>query len=150
MVYSSVAVAHKQNHGDIDDDTNSGVSTAIVNSAFNKVKARIKAAGLTPPASDETLAEAENAYINAKMVWKGRMMGHLPSGANGSIVSNDNVNTSMKLFNEEGDQLVDAYIASVNLTEAVQPSDTDGVARLDAIGSNFKLHQRTIGTFTEV
>ena len=111
MSYSTVTSAHKQNHGDIYSNGDSGVTTEIVTNAFNMVKARISAAGLTPPATNDILAVAENFYIKADLVWKGRMMGDLPTGSNGSIVSNDNVNTSYKMFMELGNQKVDEYIA---------------------------------------
>lgn len=148
MVYSSVAAAHKQNHGDIYVNDSSGVTTEIVANAFAMVKARVSAAGLTPPATSDILAVAENFYIKAEMVWKGRMMGDLPTGSNGSIISNDNVNNSYKMFMQLGNEQVDNYIASVATN--TQPNDTAGVVRSDAIGNNFKLHQKAIGTFTEV
>lgn len=111
MSYSSAASAHKQNHGDIYDDSSSGVSTEIVANAFNMVKARIQANGLTPPASSDILAVAENFYIKAEMAWKGRMMGDIPSGT-ASLSTYDNINKSYAMFMELGNQKVDEYIAT--------------------------------------
>lgn len=111
MSFSSVSAAHKQNHGDIYVNDSSGITTEIVANAFNMVKARIQAAGLTPPASNDILAVAENFYIKAELVWKGRMMGDLPSGQ-ASPSTNDNINKSYQMFMELGNQKVDEYIAS--------------------------------------
>lgn len=98
MSYSSTSSAHKLNHGDIYNNSNSGVTTEVVTNAFNMVKARLQAAGLTPPGSSDILGVAENFYIKAELVWKGRMMGDLPSGANGSMSTYDNVNKSYAMF----------------------------------------------------
>lgn len=142
MSYSSTSSAHKLNHGDIYNNSNSGVTTEVVTNAFNMVKARLQAAGLTPPGSSDILGVAENFYIKAELVWKGRMMGDLPSGANGSMSTYDNVNKSYAMFLVLGDAKVDEYIkyASTN----VQPSDVNGQIRSDYVFNNLKLNQNDI------
>ncbi len=142
MSYSTVTSAALLNRGKPhSDDT----YTEIVTNAFNMVKSRIKAAGLTPPASDDILAVAENFYIKAETVWKSRMAGDLPAG-NGSMSTYDNVNKSYNMFMNLGNEKVDEYIkyASSN----VQAYDTDGVTRADATGDNFKLDQSDISGFS--
>ncbi len=143
MSYSTPASAHKLNHGDIYNNTSTGITTEVVTNAFNMVKARIKAAGLTPPSSDDILAVAENFYIKAELLWKGRMMGDLPAGTGGSISTYDNINKSYRMFMDMGNQKVDEYIASSATN--IQPSDTTGVSRSDYVFKDFKLNQNSIG-----
>lgn len=148
MGYSTAASAHKLNHGDIYVNASSGITDEIILSATNMVNARLDEFGVTHPASSTILATAENYFIKAEMVWKGRMMGDLPSG-NGSMSTYDNVNKSYNMFIELGTKTVDRYIASLSVSATATDLETDGVARSDAIGS-FKLDQSDIGTFTEV
>ncbi len=147
MVYSAVLANSKLTGGDKYSDANSGVATQIQTTAFNIVKARIGAAGLTPPATNDILAVAEDFYATALKYQKGRIMGDLPAGAGVSIATYDNVNKAIKMNMDLGDSFVDDYIKSVQTN--VQPNDTDGQPREDAIASDLKLHQGTIATFTE-
>ena len=142
MSYSTENSAAYLNHGKIHADV---VLTEIVTNAFNMVKSRVKAAGLTPPTSDDILAVAENFYIKAESVWKGRMMGDLPAG-NGSISTYDNVNKSYALFIKMGDEKVDEYIKYASTK--VHAYDMDGVTRADSTGDNFKLDQSDISGFS--
>lgn len=146
MSYSTAASAHKLNHGDIYNNSATGITDEVIANAFNMVKARIKKAGMTPPASDEILSVAENFFIKAEMIWKGRMMGDLPAGTGGSISTYDNINKSYKMFMELGNQTVDDYIASSSTSTNIYPNDTDGITRDDDVGDDFKLDQNDIPT----
>jgi hypothetical protein len=141
MTYNTVANTSKQSHGDLYNDTVTGISTAILTSAFNRVKARVKASGLTPPSSDETLAEAELLFAKADLLWKGRMMGDIPTGSGGAISTYDNINKSRTALITEAEKLVDQYIASAGTN--VQASDTAGQPRADLTADQFKLDQST-------
>ena len=154
MSYTVSSDAHKLAHGDIYNNTQTGITDRVIALAFAMVNARLKSKGITPPASDDILAAAESFYIEAWMLMKGRIMGDLPNGGQGNISSQDNVNKSFKLLVDYGDIQVDNYIQFVTIgtdaTVNIQPSDIAGVARSDVVGNNFKLHQNPIGIFKEV
>lgn len=147
MGYSTAASAHKLNHGDIYNNTETGITDEVVAAAMDLVNARLDEFGIAHPASSTILAAAERYFIKAEMAWKGRMMGDLPSG-NGSMSTYDNVNKSIEKFTVLGEKYVDKYIASLSVSATATDLETDGVAREDAIGS-FKLDQSGIGTFEE-
>jgi hypothetical protein len=146
MTYNTVLNTSNQSHGDIYNDTVTGISTSILTSAFNRVKARVKAAGLTPPAIDDSLAEAELLFAKADLLWKGRMMGDIPTGPGGAMSTYDNINKSRAALITEAEKLIDQYISSVSTD--VMPSDTAGQTRADVTGSQFKLDQSDISGFT--
>jgi hypothetical protein len=141
LSYSNAASAHKLNHGDIYKNAESGITDEVVANAFAMVKSGIEAAGLTPPASSSILAVAENFFIKAELVWKGRMMGDLPAGT-GSMSTYDNVNKSYNMFMKLGNEHVEKYIQSAQTS--VQPGDTSGVSRSDYEFKDFKLNQNSI------
>lgn len=116
MSYSTVVDIHKLTHGNIFNNDTTGITTAIIASAFRKVKARVQAAGLTPPDTNDTLTEAELCYAQASELWKERIMGTLLSGGTGTISTYDNVNKSREAFRIEGDALVDQYILATRRT----------------------------------
>ncbi len=148
MVYSSTGNTHKLGGGDRYTESSSEVTTAIQAQAFNMVKARIKAAGLTPPTSDDILTTAEEFYAIALMYQKGRLMGDLPTGAGASIATYDNVNKAIKMNMDFGNGMVDDYIKSVQID--VQPNDIDGQSRSDYVFKDFKLNQSDIGEFVDI
>lgn len=143
MTYNTVANANLQSHGDIYNNNSTGITTSILTSAFNRVNARIKAIGLTPPATDDILAEAELLFAKADLLWKGRMMGDIPTGTGGAISTYDNINKSRAALINEAKELIDQYIASASTN--VQPSDITGVSRSDYVFKDFKLNQNSIG-----
>ncbi len=143
MVYSTVANSGKLTTGvDKYVDASSGIATAIQTTAFNMVKARIKAAGLTPPSSDDILAVAEDFYATALKYQRERMTGSLPTGSGAGIASNDNVNNSFKINTALGDKYVEEYIKYASTD--TQPSDVNGQIRSDAVFKNLKLNQNDI------
>jgi len=147
VAYSTALSAHKLNHGDIYDNTETGITDEIIATATDIVNARLDEFGIAHPTTNAILAVAEKYFIKAEMAWKGRMMGDIPSGGS-SPSTYDNINKSIKMFTEMGEKTVDRYIASVSVSASLTDLETDGVSRTDAV-SSFKLDQSDLGTFSE-
>ncbi len=111
------------------------------------IKAKLRAVGLTPPATDDTLNAASQWISKGILRRLKREEGSLPIGANASPDTYDATNKAVDSDIAFGEKLVDQYIAQVQTN--TQPYDTAGVTRSDAIGKQFKLQQRAIGEFSE-
>lgn len=145
MAYCTVAeVSAETGEGWLNDDS-SGIITSIIAIADLKVKTWIKAAGLTPPTTDDICKVASIELCKADLIRRGRFTGSIAkAGANPDTY--DSINKAIKFHYDSAKNLVDAYIASESI---VGTDDVEGQIRADSVANDLKFHQGSMPTFTE-
>ncbi len=145
MAYSSLAEVSKLVGWRDGSADAGGILAQCIASANLIVKAKVKAAGLTPPTgADDTLNIAEQFHARANLRMRERMDGSLPGIQNPD--TNDATNKAIKSDQDFANEKINEYIRYTQSN--VEPYDTDGQARADATGTNFKLDQSSLGGFT--
>lgn len=144
MTYTTVAEVQKISvYKDGTTDAGGKIAQAIALAEL-RIKSRIKKAGLTPPSVDDTLNGAEQLEARGILRRMKREEGSLPIGT-GSPDTYDATNKAVDFDDKVAMQMVDEYIQYT--TASALPYDTDGTTREDAVGTQFKLDQNSIGGF---
>jgi len=120
----------------------SGKTAQAIATADLAIKARIKAAGLTPPTSDDILNVASQFLARSILRRTKREEGSMPISMGDSYdATNRAVDADVKFAYEKVDEYIRYTIAQdANMS-------TDGQTRADAVGTQFKLDQGNLGSF---
>ncbi len=125
-----------------------GKTAQAIATADLRIKSRIKAAGLTPPTSDDILKGASQVMARGILRRTKREEGSLPGQSQGGNPDTyDATNRAVDFDIKFGLEMVDEYIKYAQTN--VQPYDTDGQPRADGLAGNMKLDQNAMPTFTE-
>lgn len=119
---------------------------ALINDSDRRIKAILKANGLTAPTSDDTLTSASIAFTKAQVLMRKRLDGSRPSSISVGGVSRSDTNDKMiDTLEGEGIALIAQYLSDVNggtvATEAAERADTEM--------SDLRMGQRTSPTYWE-
>ena len=139
MVYSALTdITLPSGKGTVD----STILVAMQTLACSEINARILAAGLTPPASNDTLKAAESILVNAYIRNRDRNLGDNKNAGNPDTY--DSTNKYMAEMRGYCWLKVDEYIKA-NRTELTEATDVQD--RADLVGTQFQLDQNRLGGF---